>query len=89
MVTQVVTARQAAGHHAPEFYLRPGQLDGLPRRAGPAAETQYLVFRSACAVAAWQRGSNENTNGLLRQFMPKATDLSGLSQTYLNDVASY
>jgi IS30 family transposase len=36
----------------------------------------------------WQRGSNENTNGLLRQYFPKGTSIAGFSQEQLDQIAA-
>jgi IS30 family transposase len=35
----------------------------------------------------WQRGSNENTNGLLRQYFPRRKSLAGVTQEHLDEVA--
>lgn len=62
-------------------------------RGKEMAEHEQLAHRLSIQVffadphSPWQRGTNENTNGLLRQYLPKGTDLSTYTQRELNAIA--
>ena len=50
----------------------------------PLVENLGISFFFADAYSSWQRGSNENANGLLREYFPKKTDLAAISDEALN-----
>jgi len=52
------------------------------------AKTLNLAVYFCDPHAPWQRGSNENTNGLLRDYLPKSSDLNAFSQADLNAIAA-
>lgn len=62
-------------------------------RGAELADHQRFTMETKIAVyfcdpqSPWQRGSNENTNRLLRQYFPHRTDLTSYSQAHLNSVA--
>ena len=46
-----------------------------------------VVFSFARPYHSWERGSNENANGLLRQYLPKGASMAGLTQHRCNAIA--
>ena len=58
----------------------------MTRHADLAAATGIPVY--FCAYCSWQRGSNENSNGLLRRYFPKKTDLSQHDADHLHAVVN-
>jgi IS30 family transposase len=87
--TTVVRALSAQMRKLPEELRRSLTWD----RGLELAEHKHFSIATDMQVyfcdprSPWQRGSNENTNGLLRQYLPKGADLSGHSQAQLNRIA--
>jgi len=87
--TTVVTALIREVHRFPEGLMASRTWD----RGLELAQHHRFTVATDVAVyfcdpkSPWQRGTNENTNGLLRQYFPDGTDLSVYSQRDLNRVA--
>jgi len=99
MLVRLPYGRTADLLHAALTTALPSLPDGLARsltrdqgkemadHARITADTGVPIFfcRPSCP---WQRGTNENANGLLRQYLPKGTDLSPISQSELDQIAA-
>ncbi len=72
--------------HVPALLRKTLTYDRGNERAEHARLAERLAIRIFFAdpYSPWQRGTNENTNGLLRKYLPKRTDLSGYTQRELN-----
>ena len=75
--------------HVPALLRKTLTYDRGKEMAEHAQLAQRLNIRVFFAdpYSPWQRRTNENTNGLRRQYLPKGTDLSGYTQRELNAIA--
>ena len=81
-------ATMRAFRRIPADKLKTMTFDNGKEFAGFKELEKLLSMRSyfANAYHSWERGTNENTNGLLRQFFPKGTDFDQVSQWLLDKV---
>ena len=85
----VITALISQAHRLPDELVKSLTWD----RGKEMAQHKRFTLATDAAVyfcdpqSPWQRGSNENTNGLLRQYFPKGTNLSVHSQERLDEIA--
>jgi IS30 family transposase len=87
--TQVADAIVEQLSALPEWFVKTLTWDRgfeLARHASITARTGIDVY-FADPYSPWQRGSNENTNGLIREYLPKSTDLSVHTTADLAEVA--
>ncbi len=90
--TDATSARQGFTkklRHVPELLGKTLTYDRGKEMAEHARLAEWLAIRIFFAdpYSPWQRGTNENTNGLLRQYLPKGTDVSGYTRRELNAIA--
>ena len=81
-------ATRRAFRKIPADKLKTMTFDNGKEFAGFKKLEKLLAMRSyfANAYHSWERGTNENTNGLLRQFFPKGTDFQQVSHRLLDKV---
>ncbi|CUS32548.1 transposase (fragment) [Candidatus Nitrospira nitrificans] len=90
--TDATSARQGFTkklRHVPAMLRKTLTYDRGKERAEHERLAERLAIKISFAdpYSPWQRDTNENTNGLLRQYLPKGTDSSGCTQRELNAIA--
>ena len=84
---ETITVQRDMFSHLPEVLRRSTTLDnGKENHLHMQLEALSMTTYFADPYSSWQRGTNENTNGLIRRYLPKKTVLTKLTQEDLDDI---